>query len=199
MLVIPEGYANIVTTVNNTGGGLSGRSSFALGCATQNGQFSGADILRIANLIRDRIKPAWDAAWTVGPIKFYTTLAPGVIFVQEDNILENGTAGAQSYASPAVSLVVSKQTGLVGRSHRGRMYWPGVPENSVFEDGTIDVTYQASLQAIASGLLTDLVSDAEIGVVSLFHDEDSPASNPDIITSLLVRGVVGTMRPRQRR
>lgn len=196
-LVIPPDYANWIVTITNSGGGLSSVSHIAL--ATKNlADLDQTIVNRVANLMRDGLKGAWDSGWTVGPVKVIEGDSP-VNRVWEDPTTEVGTATAAVYASPAVSLVIAKKTGLAGKSLRGRFYLPGIPETLIDEGGVIDATYLASMQTLVSALLTSVNADAGVDYMVLLHDEDSPQPVPHQITSLVARSVAGTMRPRQRR
>jgi hypothetical protein len=153
---------------------------------------------RVANLFRDGLKGGLDNGWSFGPVHVIEGNSPGKVW--DDSTVEVGTAGAAVYSPPAVSLVVSKQTGLVGKTHRGRIYFPGVPETLVDEAGVIDAAYLASMQTLFDNLLTSINGDAAVNVMVLLHDSASPGDHAATeIVKLLVRGVCGTMRPRQRR
>lgn len=197
-LVIPPGFANWTVTIQNAAGGASSRSSVSLGLNIP-APFVQADVARIANLFRDGLTPRYDNSWLIGPNHVVYNDA-GVMKVFDDTGTEAGTHGAQSNVPPAVALVVSKNTGLIGARHRGRMYFPGLDEDSVNEDGTIDGAEVNAWQASIDALANSLIADASIVGLDLFHDETTPgANNPDAIVALVVRTVVGSMRPRQRR
>lgn len=197
-LVINDLTSNWHITITNSGGGASAVSSVAIGTLNDN-PLTQTIVDRVANLMRDGLKPFWDSGWTVGPVHVVENVA-GDMFVWDNTATEAGTNGAAVYASPAVSLVVSKVTGLLGKAHRGRFYLPGIQESNVDEAGIIDAGAVTAYQAIIDAFKTSVVGDGAIGNLCLFHDESSPGDHSaDVITSLLVRNVVGNMRPRQRR
>lgn len=197
-LVIPNQHSNWTITVQNSAATTSAISSVSF--ATDNlSPLDQTIVDRVANLFRDGLKGAWDNVWLVGPVKVVEGTG-GVPKVWLNTTLEAGTATAADYAPPAVSLVVSKQTGLAGRSHRGRIYLPGVPETVINEGGNLDGTYVTNMQTLFTALLGSINGDAAVDNMVLLHDSSTPgAPAPDVITALTVRSPVGTMRPRQRR
>lgn len=197
-LVIPNNESNWTITITNSGGGASAKSTISLGLL-QTGDLDQTIVDRVANIFRDQLKPFWDSGWSVGPVHVVENDG-SVDKIWDNTATEVGTNGAAVYASPAVAIVVSKQTGLRGRKYRGRFYLPGIAEANVDESGTIDSSALAAYQTIIDALKTALIADAAIVQLRLFHDES--AGLGDIsheITNLLVRSTVGTMRPRQRR
>lgn len=197
-LVIENGIANWIITIQNSNGGTSSLSSVAIATSLDSALDQSA-VDRIANVHRDGLKGAWDNGWSVGPVKAYEREA-GVLHIWENGTTEAGTATAADYASPAVSWIVHKGTSLAGRQFRGRMYMPGVIETKVGEDGLLDATYRSDLQTVISTWWANLLADAAINAVRLLHDSSSPGSHAsNVITDLIVQNRVGTMRPRQRR
>lgn len=197
-LVIPNGYANFQLTIRNLDGGISGRSSVALGIHT-TGTFGQTEVNRLSNLIRDDLKTLWDNRWEVGPTHVNFTVA-GLPLVFDDTTAEAGTHAADTYAPPQVATVVTKFTSIAGRKFRGRMYLPGVPQGSVGDDGGINPAYVTIVNTAMSTLMADLVADAACDEISLFHDSTTPgATAPTAINSMFARSRAGTMRPRQRR
>lgn len=197
-LVIPSGYANFHITFQNTAGGLSSRSSVAYG-ALLNAPLTQADVGRIANILRDGHTPLVDNGWLLGPTHVNETQG-GVAKVWDDTGTEAGVASAALYPGPATALLVSKVTGLAGRQHRGRVYLPGLREDAYDEGGVLNGADVNSRQVIMDAFRTAFVADAAINFMVVFHDSSTPGLlAPNEVLNLLVRNVVGTMRPRQRR
>lgn len=197
-LVIPNGYSNWLVTITNSAGGISSRSSIAIGIF-DNIPLTQGDVGRVANLMRDGLTPAFDNGWTIGPVHVVEGTA-GIPKVWDDTGTEAGTHTAQVYAPPGLAYVISKQTGLSGRAHRGRIYLPGVEEANVDEAGLVVGAQVNNLQGWFDDLFDNLVADAAVESLALFHDESTPGDlDPDVITSFLARNIVGSMRPRQRR
>lgn len=73
-----------------------------------------------------------------------------------------GVAGTGGDALPSeVAVCVSLETGILGRSYRGRSYLPGIAQAAAAADGTINPTYYENIAAQYAGLLTSL--DAHVG------------------------------------
>ena len=197
-LVIPESYMNLTLTITNSSAGASARSSVSLGMRI-TGTFGQTEFARIANLMRDGLTPRYDNTWTMGPTHGVFKTG-GLLLAFDDTGTEAGTHAAQGMLPPAVALVVSKHTGLVGRAHRGRMYMPGLDEAKVTEDGIVDGAEVNAWQASMDALHAALLADTAVDQIALFHDTTSPfAGTADPISNFIVRNVVGNMRPRQRR
>lgn len=196
-LVLGDGEVNAHLTITNGSGGASSTNSIAIAFAMNTDMTQGL-AGTFANIMRDALAPLLDSGWTFGPTHFVEN-DDGVRKVWDDTGTEAGTHAAAVYASPAVSHVVSKFTGLSGREHRGRFYFPGVPEADVDESGTLDGARVNAVTAAFEDMRTDLVAEAAITFCLLLHDSESPAASSDVILAYACRPIVGTMRPRQRR
>lgn len=196
-LVIPDGYSNWHLTFTNVNGGASAKSTVAFGMATP-GALAQADVGRIANILRDGLTGRFDSGWTLGPTHVVEGGTPPMVW--DDTGTEAGTIVIGTDVTPAVALVVSKSTGLLGKPFRGRLYLPGLSEAAVSEAGIVDGTFVNLYQTAFDDLQDDLIADAAVESLQLFHDETSPFANtPTTIQSFVVRNVIGSMRPRQRR
>jgi hypothetical protein len=194
---IPAGYGLQIMTIDNNNGGSSALSTIRTGFSF-SGDASTIEPL-LANATRDGLKVLWDNGWLVGPTATYFNIA-GTLVRVDNSTQEAGTATAADYASPAVSTIVKTNTNIVGRQHRGRIYLPGVPETLINEAGILDATYVNDVQTAMTNWLTAFNAVSGVGDMVLLHDEETPGDPaPDVIASLVVRSVVGTMRPRQRR
>lgn len=58
-----------------------------------------------------------------------------------------------------VSFAVKRQTGLAGRKMRGRVYWPGIPDDFLTETNTMDTVKAGDLTIVLTGLMTQQVTD----------------------------------------
>lgn len=104
-----------------------------------------------------------------------------------------GTQGGDAI-SPQVALLVSKTSGLAGRSNRGRMYIPGQSESNVDGAGTVLSTFRTTAQGAMDTFLGDL-DTLETPMVILHND---PADTPTVVTALTVQNKVATQRRRLR-
>lgn len=107
-----------------------------------------------------------------------------------------GTGGG-SPTSPAVAIIVKKNTAAGGRTGRGRFFLIGAQESEVGETGVLTSGFIAGLQAELDSFYDELVSSGMPPV--LLHSEGSPVTTPTAITSFSCDGTVGTQRRRQRR
>lgn len=107
-------------------------------------------------------------------------------------------AGGANCSPPNVAFLVSKQTDTGGRTGRGRMYLPGVPESSVTSGGTVESTPLSNLQIACDDFLT-LLQGFNSPMMLLHQLGGSSDDTPHEVTSLTVRARVATQRRRLRR
>jgi hypothetical protein len=108
----------------------------------------------------------------------------------------NGTATGGA-AAPNTAWLVRKVTALGGHAGRGRMYWPGVPEEEVDDAGTIASGTRGTFEGKIGDMFAALVLE-DLNPV-LFHGPQSPVSAPTLITGYAVDSRVATQRRRLRR
>lgn len=104
-----------------------------------------------------------------------------------------GTQGPNS-APPNVALLIEKVTGAGGRSGRGRMFWPGVPEGVVDTGGLIAGASLTQFQNACTAFLAAVQADGH--ELILLHSTPGPL--PIVINALNVDPVVATQRDRLR-
>lgn len=116
----------------------------------------------------------------------------------EKSFVVNGSASGGA-SPPNVSYLVRKQTAVGGRMARGRLYWPGVPEGSVGNDGLIDPTALSNLQGKMLSLRTNL-GGAGMPLFLLHATQfSSDVPPPYEIVALNVDNRAATQRRRLRR
>lgn len=97
---------------------------------------------------------------------------------------------------PNVALLVKKRTALGGKRNRGRLYIPGIDEDTVDTAGVIDPTALVAMQADVTAWLADMVTNST--GMRILHTE--PPGEPTIaVTSLVLDGRAATQRRRLRR
>ena len=97
---------------------------------------------------------------------------------------------------PNVSLMVRKLTIDGGRAGRGRLYVPGIAENTANEGGVVDAGIQANFQTVFDELLADMIG-LDLDPVVL-HGDGSPLTFPSFVTAFVVDGTMATQRRRLR-
>lgn len=109
-------------------------------------------------------------------------------------ILAVNTAGTVA-ANPLpneTSLVVTIYTGIVGRSYRGRNFWPGQSVNSMEANGTVNPTHLGNLQATFDALIAGLAN----GTSSELAVNSETLALSSFATSCVVRDVLHHQRRR---
>lgn len=100
-------------------------------------------------LSADMATDVFDDETTIGPCVFWGLTKP-TIGGQVPGKVGPGTA-ISDLLSPRTAVVVTKTSGLRGRSYRGRSYLPFVPE-AAQSMGTLGATYVTAYQTIADNL-----------------------------------------------
>lgn len=191
-MIIPAGFAQV--NLRWTGGGIDGFAECALGF--QNG--SGATVNAIGTNVNAQYTANnlddWQAVGLtyvgclvkVGP----NSTGPS-LFVSTSN--QGDVAGGMTPVNTAA--LVTKSTTLGGRQGRGRMYWPGVPESSVGDDGSLTGSYVSGLQAALTSFFTALAG-LDLDHYLLHTD---PATSPTLVQSVVVQSRVASQRRRLRK
>lgn len=98
---------------------------------------------------------------------------------------------------PNVAVLVTKNTALGGRKHRGRWFFPWFAnEGSVDELGIMSAGTVLGKQTAVDAVLNAL-NDAPLeGLVILHDDQSPPPHNPTLVDSLTVSNLVATQRRR---
>jgi hypothetical protein len=73
-------------------------------------------------------------------------------------VINGGSPG--TFMPPSVALLLKKTSGIAGKTHRGRSYFPFMlPTSVVSENGTVDPTEVNAINTIAATFLAQLVTD----------------------------------------
>lgn len=146
-------------------------------------------------LWRDEVLPAQSSAITLEGVLVKhgpnATGPSGTFTGTEDG-------GASELAAPPnVALLVQKRTGFGGRTGRGRMFIPGIPEGQIDSSGNISEGVRADFETRLGELHAGMVVASAPPV--LLHGSSGPLSLPFPITQLTVAGRTATQRQRLRR
>lgn len=108
-------------------------------------------------------------------------------------VTTNNQGEGNNQAMPAVAAIVKLETGIRGKSHRGRVYLPFVAEDQA-DSGRLGSAQQATTQAAWQDFLDGIAGEGDNIVVASYKLESA-----DFVTSLTVEGALGTQRRRQSR
>lgn len=111
----------------------------------------------------------------------------------------NTNPGGLTSAStpPNVSWLITKTTNLGGRAGSGRMYVPGIAENTIDASGNIGSTLHTAMQTAATSFLDKQAADS-LPVV-LLHGLGSPLAGGTPVQQLVVQPRAATQRRRLRK
>jgi hypothetical protein len=187
-LVIPAGYSEVVVQISSL---IPGKvNSFSFGVNDTPGGASQAQITSwLSTAAAGNFRHALYSQYQV--VGYEMRDATTSVFVPL-GVAGNGVAAG--LMPPGVSPLLKKQSGLIGRANRGRMYWPGcLAEADVNNDGTLPSAVISSLTTDAVGLITKLHTVSKD--VYLLHNS---ALAPTLVTTIQCQGTVATQRRRQR-
>lgn len=108
---------------------------------------------------------------------------------------EQGAAQVESMSNN-VALVMSLRTARIGRSYRGRIYIPGIPENAV-TGNTLTTQAATDYAAAAAGLLTRFNTGVQQLVVASYQNQGVPRTVA--VATPIQATIVGTRVDTQRR
>ena len=191
MLIIPSGFSQV--TFLFTGVDVPTGAAVTLGLNQPN-TASVADGLDLLEPLVETLHEAM-AVSTVTLDRIRLKFGPNASGnFGERSIAAPGDQGADG-AAPNLAVLVRKQTDEGGRQGRGRLYYPGVPEEVVNGAGVLTAGAVAQYQAAWDAFYTAL--DGADWTPVLLH---SVAGNsPDEITSFVVESTTATQRRRLRR
>lgn len=139
-----------------------------------------------------------DANVTIRSAKAVIGQDGGDPIVQESTASSTGTSTRDSTA-PALALMLTKQTALGGRKHRGRMYFPwavsdtGVAENGAVQESTL-TNWRASCDTFMTWLNVDPTDGLLDGAYILHSSFETP---PTLVTGMSPNPAIRTQRRRQ--
>lgn len=194
-MIIPEGYAQVNL--------IFGGSAVPLGAQTTYGIELG-DPADSASVVAQQVLGIYSASdlKTVIPTNMNLTsilVKFGPNATGQSALISAGivSTGGTPNDSPAVSILVHKNTSFGGRSGRGRSYFPGVVEAGANAGGGLTPTFigqwQSRLDDFREGHAT-----ADIPMV-LLHGSSPVIAEPLVINELQVDTRVATQRRRLRR
>lgn len=190
-LVIPTGYANVVHVFKDS----SSTKLFttAIGVSIPTGKTLGDIATDFGNYWVSELRDE-----TFGTIQLLSVTAVDAI-----NSIDVPRNAFGTISGPPGDLwstvVVKKRTARKGQAHRGRMFFPGMLDDSQIERaGQVNEARVAELQTAFEAWAEAAGTDGYIA--ALFHNEDTPSgTTPDDITALLVSRNVGVQRRRRMR
>jgi len=112
--------------------------------------------------------------------------------IEANGVNEDGCTPAQN------AVVLTKRTGLSGRSRRGRMYIFGVPQDYLLDVRHLSATGVSAYNTVGSSLMASFVSTDWTPVVVSYISEGAPRVTP-LVTPLIALEINDTRLDTQRR
>lgn len=192
MVLIPAGFAQVTFTFNNGGAPRPAQVTFGIDIPNDNtveDTLDAMDDVTLTDLVQ--LTCTNDVTLTNIHVKH----GPVVSGPFGDRAV--AIVGAQASDTPPsmAALNVVKQTQTGGRRGRGRMFWPGFPENVLLDNGSFDAASLTQFNDAFNDWRTNL--DGLLHTMVLLHHSGDPT--PSVITSLSVGSRPVTQRRRNRR
>lgn len=185
-IVIPNGFAQI--TLNWSGAVFdSGKAATVFGITFDAGTLNDLAIA-VEGQVSTLMLPEVNGEVTLDTVVAVTDTAVGV--------QSSGTVGGRSgdMSPPNCCPLLKLNTGLRGRSHRGRWYPPGLLNDGDVEDtGRISTIRHGNLTAMFADLIVALTADN--GPLVILHNSEEA---PDPVTGAVLETQIATQRRRLR-
>lgn len=192
-VVIPIGYGNCIWRWT----GPTGDVSISCGYVQRDGLYTPTDSAdALMETMRETGAPGTAVnmldAWVYRGTQVYEMRAGGLVGGEAPVSVAGTVVSAE--AAVGWSVVASKSTGFLGRSRRGRCYFPplSLANTDIKPNGTIDTAVALAIQDKVD-VWFDAMVDTEY-LPTLLHS--NPAQDPDTITSFTVKEKLGFQRRR---
>lgn len=200
-LVIPPGFGLASIVLNGPDGTQPYVTTIGVGLSDAGGDFVG-----VANRVLQTYASAFDTLTNEDLTFDRVTLlvgSDGGNGSVDSDIAPMVAVRSGPMAPTAMSLIARKNTAVLGRRGRGRMFIPGVlADGDVAANGAIEPEsrpiFQEALDNFMTGLSLVGTSPYPIAPPYLLHSEGSASTSPTPITSLSTAPLVGWVRKRIR-
>lgn len=156
----------------------------------------GGELGFINDSFADNVLPLISDEYVYFGVRVRGATTASVQYEAEAFVAEPGGASG-AFLPQNCALLVKKRTGFAGHANRGRMYVPGIlDETSVDERGAINSVALATYQAAFEAFLTDLTTTANTAITTalVLH----PAADGTPIETLVCDSTIATQRRRLR-
>lgn len=194
--IIPIGFAHVIQPYRLAAAGKDFSVTYAVDMrdTVLNDQ-------SVINALDDDFRAAWrpitDQSYVFQPAEMYHRVDAGPLVFSTSVVAPVAGATAKNSPPPNTAVVVRKRTARVGRSQRGRVYLPGLlDETAVDEAGTIAPSAVTTFQNAATAWLNSLTAGTTPMVLLHQKTEDPPLEDPTLVTQLLIQPIVRTQRRR---
>lgn len=184
---IPVGYSRVTFSMSgpSTFGSLP---SWGFGCSAP----PTPELLEaMVDFADDTFQPTLHNSYRINRIE----VRDNVVALDEPVALQGTVSG--TVAPPQIAALVSMRSALIGKEHRGRMYWPGVLlDQHVQDDGSILPDRLDTLNLVLDILKASLEELFVPATLVVLHGTELV---PTEVTTAVVQGQTATMRRRNRR
>lgn len=194
--IIPPGYAHVIQPFQHSASGKAWSVTYGLVVG-----LAGRTPLQVVNACDAVFRAAWrpllDTNISFQPAVSYTNDGGAGLILTTSTVAAQAGLASRNSPPPQVAVCVRKRTARVGRAFRGRVFLPGmIDETNVDETGIITPAGVTALQTAATSWLTNQNAQPESMV--LLHQKDFPPGTnpPTSVTSLVVQPIVRTQRRR---
>lgn len=194
--IIPVGFAHIIQPYRLA----AASKDFSVTYAVELGP-SPRPLQTIVDEADARFRAVWrpitDSSFTFQPAEMYARIDSGPLSLVISTVAPQAGSTAKNSPPPQVAVVVRKRTSRVGRNQRGRVYLPGLlDETAVDEAGVIQASAVTTFQNAANLWLSTQNASPEDMVLLHQKSEEPPLPAPTPITQLVIQPIVRTQRRR---
>jgi hypothetical protein len=145
------------------------------------------------------LKPYWSSLANLQQCQ--VTMWDGTTLQQATtNDTQVAGTGSSNPVSPAVALLIKKNTGVIGRSNRGRFYMPYMGTTLLYQPDQISTSTKTALDLALLTFLTALTTGGNQLAPWLIKKTENPALNHNVaVTSFTSETMLATQRRRQRK
>jgi hypothetical protein len=126
------------------------------------------------------------------------TINNGGTLTQSTFVIGTAGGGGAIPVAPNVAVLIKKNSGIIGKHNRGRMYVPYVQGNDfVTENDHLNPTQLSAWQGVVNTFFTSLSPGTTVSNIVLLHR--NAALTPVVVTSMTVEQLVASQRRRLRK
>nr|CRY95213.1 hypothetical protein [uncultured prokaryote] len=200
-LIIPPGYASAAFVLNGPIGTQPFISTIGLDVRAAGGDYQNAANQAMA-IYAQNFMPSTSNQLTLERVVLSIGQDGGDAPTVESNLPGQPGEATGDFLPLSNALLLNKRTSRLGRRGRGRMFIPGVLKDNVVDvNGRVLNVTVAAFDLVAAAFIDELTEGDIVGPAMppvLLHNAGIGAGDPDLITSLTVNPVIGTVRKRIR-
>jgi hypothetical protein len=202
-LVVPEGHALVSHAYTLVGDAEPMFNVYGVKVETDTAINAQVMATSLAEKWANFFKLQQDGGWQTKETTVKLKVGPGLLDydVGIDTTIVAGTLATTNTCPVNTAYLIHKRTAVAGRSGRGRLYLPGVPENLVEDTGVLTAGTATAMTTAAQSWRAAVEAATGVANMVIFHDSNGAAAAqlPPVVLNLVCDLKVSTQRRRLRR